>query len=470
MFILFLSALSTFSKPPSCCARANNLWIPGRYNDGFAFVAEGQCKSEATGARATVDVARRASARAPRDSACRARYQSAVPALAAQPLNLRNLDAQEMASALAPFGVAADVSRRVFAAVHRDGVDSLEAAQPRLRGLSLPAARRIDAAAVWPRLEVLERRRASDGFLKYLFRLADGPSIEAVRIPLPDPEAARALRAARAAGEAPRGLTALPTAKYTVCLSSQAGCALACDFCATGRLGGIRSLETWEILEQLRVVAAEADHPVRGAVFQGMGEPLLNYQSVTRAARVLSHPAGPAIAAKAITISTAGVVPAIRRYLDERQPYRLIFSLGAPNSAERALLMPIERRWPLPELMGAIRSYVEATRTRATIAYVAIGGVNTTPEHARQLAALLAGVKVKLNLIDVNDETGRYHPPTPDELEAFRDALAQEWGGPVVRRYSGGGEIGAACGTLSASRRGGASVDGPEGGRLPILP
>lgn len=426
-----------------------------------------RCKPEAI---ARLPETRRAPPRSGRDTRGVARYQSAVPPAVSQPLNLRNLDARELTDALAPFGVAADVSRRVFAAVHRDGVDSLELAQPRIRGLSLPVARRIDAAAVWPRLKVLERRLAGDGFLKYLFKLADGPSIEAVRIPLPDPEAARALRAARATGEAPRGLTTLPAAKYTVCVSSQAGCALACDFCATGRLGGIRSLETWEILEQVRVVAAEAEHPVRGVVFQGMGEPLLNYQSVTRAARVLSNPAGPAIAAKAITISTAGVVPAIRRYLDERQPYRLIFSLGAPTSVERAPLMPIEKRWPLTELMAAIRAYIDVTGTRATIAYVAIGGVNTTADHARQLAVLLDGLKVKLNLIDVNDETGRYHPPTSDEMGTFRDALAQYWGGPVVRRYSGGGEIGAACGTLSASQRGGAPVDGSEGLRLPILP
>jgi 23S rRNA (adenine2503-C2)-methyltransferase len=395
--------------------------------------------------------------------------RSTVSSPAERPLNLRNLDASEMAEALAPFGVSAEVCRRVFAAVHRDGVTSLEAAQQGIRGLSRATARSIDAVAIWPRLEVLERRRAEDGFLKYLFKLADGPSIEAVRIPLPAPAAARALRAARAAGEAPGGLSALPTAKYTVCLSSQAGCALACDFCATGRLGGIRSLETWEILEQLRVIAAEADHSVRGAVFQGMGEPLLNYHNVTRAARILSDPAGPAIGAKAISISTAGVVPSIRRYIDERQPYRLIFSLGAPTSAERAPLMPIEKRWPLPELMAAIRAYVEATGTRATIAYVAIGGVNTSPTHARQLGELLAGMKVKLNLIDVNDETGRYRPPGEGEFSAFRDALAQFWGGPVVRRYSGGGEIGAACGTLSASRKGGASVE-IAGARLPILP
>jgi len=375
-----------------------------------------------------------------------------------------------MATALAPFGVSAEVARRVFSAIHRDGAAALTPVQPTIRGLSLAAARAIDAAAVWPRLEVVERRRAADGFLKYLFKLPDGPEIEAVRIPLPDPAAARALREARLTGDAPAGLTALPTAKYTVCLSSQAGCALACDFCATGRLGGIRSLETWEILAQLHAIAREADHPVRGAVFQGMGEPLLNYANVVRAARILSDPAGPAIAAKAITISTAGVVPAIRKYVDEARPYRLIFSLGAPTSADRLPLMPIERRWPLPELMAAIRAYVDSTGTRATIAYVVIGGVNTSPEHARQLAALLGDLKVKLNLIDVNDETGRYRRASDDELRAFRDALGAAWGGPVVRRYSGGNDIGAACGTLSASRKGG--VGAPEttgGGRLPVL-
>ena len=148
-----------------------------------------------------------------------------------------------------------------------------------MRGLSHAAAAALEAACEWPDLEVLERRRSEDGFLKYLFKLPDGREIEAVRIPLPDPEAARALKERRRAGQA-APLEALPTAKYTVCLSSQVGCALACDFCATGRLGGIRSLKTWEILAQLRIIAREADHPVRGVVFMGMGEPLLNYDNV----------------------------------------------------------------------------------------------------------------------------------------------------------------------------------------------
>jgi 23S rRNA (adenine2503-C2)-methyltransferase len=372
------------------------------------------------------------------------------------PLNLRNLDEAALAAALASYGVTLPVARRVFARVHRDHATTLEG----VRGLAHAQARRIAADAVWPTLEVVERRRSADGFVKYLFRLPArpgetvGPAIEAVRIPLPAPEAARALKERRRAGLA-HGLEALPTAKYTVCLSSQAGCALACDFCATGRLGAIRSLETWEILAQVAAIAAEADHPVRGVVFMGMGEPLLNYENVIRAARILSSPPGRAIPAKGISISTAGVVPAIRRFTAEGHHFRLVISLGAPTSAERLALMPIEKRWPLDELLPALREYTAAAGGRLTVAYVTIGGVNTSPAHARALGALLAGLPVKVNLIDVSDDTGRYRPPTAEELAAFHQALDEALGAPVVRRYSGGQEIGAACGTLAGTRSGG---------------
>jgi 23S rRNA (adenine2503-C2)-methyltransferase len=374
-------------------------------------------------------------------------------------LDLRNLDRQELAAAVAPLGVGPDVAGRLFAHVHRDGATSVSfsgAAGGPVRGLSRASAAALDAACVWPALTVVDRRRAADGFVKYLFRTADGHDIEAVRIPLPEPAAARALKERRRAGQA-EALEALPTAKYTVCLSSQVGCALACDFCATGRLGGIRSLKTWEILAQLRQIAAEADRPVRGVVFMGMGEPLLNYENVVRAARIMSDPAGPAIAAKAISISTAGVLPAIRRFTAEGHHFRLILSLGAPTSEARRLLMPIENRWPLAEVMAAMRDHAAARGQRVTLAYVVIGGVNATPEHARALGGLVAGARVKLNLIDVTDETGKYRRATPAELAAFRDAL-DALGVPVVRRYSGGAEIGAACGTLAATQQGGALI------------
>ncbi len=373
-------------------------------------------------------------------------------ATAAAPLNLRNVDRATLAATVAPFGVDGTIAARIFARLHRDGAVGLPPGS--VRGLSHAAGAALDAACEWPELEVLERRRAEDGFLKYLFKLPDGREIEAVRIPLPDPEASRALKARRRAGQA-ASLEALPTAKYTVCLSSQVGCALACDFCATGRLGGIRSLKTWEILAQLQVIAREADHPVRGVVFMGMGEPLLNYENVIRAARIMSDPAGPAIGAKAISISTAGVLPAIRRFTAEGHHYRLILSVGAPTSEERRRLMPIEDRWPLADVMAAMRDHAAARGQRVTLAYVVIGGVNATPAHAQALGALIGETRVKLNLIDVTDDTGRYRRATSEELSAFRDAL-DALGVPVVRRYSGGSDIGAACGTLAATRRGGA--------------
>jgi 23S rRNA (adenine2503-C2)-methyltransferase len=365
---------------------------------------------------------------------------------------LRDLDWPALRDRLAEHGVGERVARKVFARVHRDWATSLDDMA------ALPAQLRRDLAREdpFPDLTVVERRRAADGFVKYLCRLADGAEIEAVRIPLPDPAEARALKARRRRGEA-HGLVELPTAKYTVCISSQVGCALGCAFCATGRLGFARNLATWEMLAQVHAIRREADRPVRGVLFLGMGEPLLNYDNVLAAARILSHPAGLAISADGISISTAGVVPAMRRFVAERPPFRLMISLAAPTSAARLPLMPVERRWPLPELAAAVRAYAEASRSRVTLAYVGISGVNMDRQAGRELAALFAGVRVKVNLIDVNDATGRFAPPTDAEVAELRDELSRH-GIPLVRRYAGGRHIGAACGTLAATRAGGVVI------------
>ncbi|HEX7505229.1 MAG TPA: hypothetical protein VF550_00555, partial [Polyangia bacterium] len=172
-----------------------------------------------------------------------------------------------MHQALAAYGVGERVARKVFARVHAQWAQSLDD----LEQLPAEVRRTLAREVHYPDLEVVERRRADDGFVKYLFRLPDGAQIEAVRIPLPDPADARALKEKRRRGEA-EGLVALPTAKYTVCISSQVGCALACAFCATGGLGFSRNLATWEMLAQVQAIVAEADHPIRGVLFLGMGE------------------------------------------------------------------------------------------------------------------------------------------------------------------------------------------------------
>ncbi len=333
---------------------------------------------------------------------------------------LTNLLPDELAPLLAPLGVVASDSRRIYAHHVQHGRRHWQ-----VRGVARLKLAKVAAAIETPTLEVVDRQRSAvDGFTKYLFRLHDGHLIEAVRIPLFD-------------------------TKYVVCISSQVGCALACAFCATGKMGFTRNLETWEIVEQVRIVRDEADRPVRGVVFMGMGEPLLNYDNVVRAGRIMSHPSGLAIDGRKITISTAGVVPAIRRFTQDRLPFRLAVSLTAGTTPRRRSLMPVENTWPLPELMAAVREHAKVTRDRVTLEYVAISGVNCSAEDAAALIELLRGIPIRFNIIEVNDATGQFQPPTADELAAFRTAL-QPLGQPIVRRYSGGKDVNAGCGMLAA--------------------
>jgi 23S rRNA (adenine2503-C2)-methyltransferase len=276
-------------------------------------------------------------------------------------------------------------------------------------------------------LEVVERATdPSDGFVKYLFRLHDGALAEAVRIPL----------------EAP--------GKFTVCISSQAGCAMGCSFCATGRLGLIRNLEPWEIVAHWMAVRDEAPGVVTGALFQGQGEPLHNYAAVMKAASILAHPCGGRIAAKNITISTVGLVPQILRFARERQPYRLIVSLTSAIDERRRSMLPSASAWPVRELADAVREYQQSAGGRATIAWVVLGGINTGADEVAALRTLFDGLPLRLNLIDVNDaRPDGFRRATEAELSSFRDEL-RTLGIPIVRRYSGGAAKHAACGMLAA--------------------
>jgi len=347
-------------------------------------------------------------------------------------LNLKSLSLPELEAALASLGPSRTAVLKVFAGVFAHARPSVEAIAsapqvPRKVGDHLRAHAELTS------LRVVEKRAADDGFVKYLFESPLGGRVEAVRIPLFDE-------------------------KYIVCVSSQVGCALACDFCMTGKMGFKRNLRTWEIIDQVMQIRAEADRPVRGVVFMGMGEPLLNYSETVRAAQILCHPAGLAISGKAITFSTAGTVPQIRRYIREGHPYRLAFSVTSAIPEKRLQVMPVERTHPLPELVEAIREYTSVRRERAMIAYVAIAGFNLGREDAEALRDVFAGIPIKVDLIDVTDPTGKYQPPDAEELKAFRDHL-QIVGAPIGRRYSGGKEIGAACGTLAATRYGGTVIE-----------
>jgi 23S rRNA (adenine2503-C2)-methyltransferase len=213
-----------------------------------------------------------------------------------------------------------------------------------------------------------------------------------------------------------------------------------------------RNLETWEIIDQFiqaRETARALGRRVSGVVFMGMGEPFLNYDRVLAAAELLRCPYGGSIAAKAITISTVGLVPEIDRYTTEGHKYRLSISLGAATDEKRAWLVPVAARTPVAEVMAAASRHAWAHRERIMLAYVCISGANVGEDDARALGELIGETPVRLDLIDVTDPSGRFRPPGPDELRAFRDALTRFVGQPVVRRYSGGKDILAACGTLA---------------------
>ena len=340
-------------------------------------------------------------------------------------MNVFGLLPDDLAARLRAHGVAVrdGEARRIVAHAVARGRDGFPSSRPVPRRVEDAVTRLIDRR----RLEIVERATdPSDGFVKYLFRLHDGLFVEAVRIPLLD--------------------------GFTVCVSTQAGCAMGCDFCATGRLGFARHLEAWEIVAQFIAVRDEAPGEVTGAVFQGQGEPLHNYDAVMRAAEILAHPCGGRISAKAITISTVGLVPAIHRFARERRPYRLIVSMTSAIDARRRSLLPVAGAWPAAELAGAVRTYQRAAGGRVTIAWVVLGGINTGADEVEALRALFEGVPLRLNLIDVNDaRPNSYRRASPEELDAFRDAL-RTLGIPVVRRYSGGAARHAACGMLAGKR------------------
>ncbi len=332
-------------------------------------------------------------------------------------LHLAGQDARALA---ARAGIALDDARRILGAVIGRG-EGLR----RARNVRREVLDRVEALATPGALAELHRVDAADGFRKYLMACPDGARIEAVRIPLFDTH-------------------------HVACLSSQAGCAMACAFCATGTLGLTRSLASWEMVAQLLHLRADSARPITGVVFMGQGEPFANYDAVIDAAYALCDPSGARIDARRISISTAGLVPQIRRFTAEGHKFRLCVSLNAATPEKRRALMPIEKAWPLDELVEAVREHA-AAQGRVTLEYVMLAGVNTGEEDAEALGRLLRGIPVKLNPIAVNDATGRFRAPTEPEWNEFRDRLARHLPGqPIVRRYSGGQDQHAACGMLAS--------------------
>ena len=235
--------------------------------------------------------------------------------------------------------------------------------------------------------------------------------------------------------------------RHTLCVSSQVGCPIDCQFCATGKMGLLRNLSAGEIVNQFLTVQRLAQQPITNVVVMGMGEPMLNYEELLQACYILSDEEGPNLAQKHIVISTSGLIPKIQRFMQEGHKFRLAISLNATTDEVRERLMPLNRKWPIADLLAAAKEYALASKQLVTFEYVLLAGVNDSVNDAKRLRQLLRDIPCKLNLIPFNAVDENFRRPSNDAIEAFYQQL-QGLEIPVMIRWSKGDDIDAACGQL----------------------
>lgn len=342
--------------------------------------------------------------------------------------NLKDHSLEVLRQRLAAEGLPGYRADQIAGWLYGRGVDDLHEMTDLGRDLRKDLARRWEARA----LEIVHTEQSLDGTLKGVLRAADGALLEAVLIPEEE--------------------------RTTLCVSTQVGCPLACSFCATGAMGLTRNLRTSEIVDQICRMREllPAGRRISNVVFMGMGEPLLNLSNVLEAVRILLHPKAFGLAPRRVTVSTSGVVPKIAELL-EQVPVNLAVSLHATTDAVRDVLVPLNRRFPLAELFGALRRLPRLSRRHPIFfEYTLMAGVNDREEDAGRLVTLLRGLPAKVNLIPMNPHADApYRPPAPEVASHFMGLLVRG-GLTTTLRRSRGQDIDAACGQLANRRRTGA--------------
>jgi 23S rRNA (adenine2503-C2)-methyltransferase len=343
------------------------------------------------------------------------------------PVNFHDLTREALRLEVVRLGFSPVHAARLWAYVYLEGIEDW-AAMP-----ELPARFRDRAAErfAFTRLPVATETHSADGFTrKYLLALPDDRRIETVLMRY--------------------------TGRVTACISTQAGCAMGCVFCATGQMGFARHLTTAEIVAQaLHVdrVLRETGERLRNIVLMGMGEPLHNYDNVMAATEILCDSAGLSIGTKQFTLSTVGVVPGILRLADEGRPINLAVSLHGATQAERAALVPVAKKWPLEELMDSCRHFIAKQQRRIFYEWTLIEGKNDTVEQAHAVGRLLQGQLAQVNLIPLNPTAGYGGVPTGQEAARRFQEVLREYGLPSTIRQRRGIDIAAGCGQLATARR-----------------
>ena len=334
--------------------------------------------------------------------------------------DLAELELQELEAALATRGGEPFHARQMYRWIHKRGVTDIDKMTDLSR--TLRARLREDVEISTP--SIVGDEQSVDGTRKLVLQLRDGRRIESVFIP--------------------------DTPAMTFCISTQVGCAMACDFCLTGKMGLVRHLTAGEIAGQVRVLAAATGmlDTSFNIVLMGMGEPLHNYDNTMKALRMLHSTYGLAVSPRRVTLSTVGIVPALERLGREALMPNLAISLHATTDEQRTALVPPNRKYPLAAILDACRLFPLKNRSRITFEYVMLDGVNDTPDDARRLVTLLNGIKAKVNLIPLNPAPGiPYDRPSDDRVDRFAQILADRHITVSVRK-SRGRDIRAACGQL----------------------
>jgi len=351
--------------------------------------------------------------------------EALVEPSAAAPLDFYDYPYAELTKLLVDrFDATPYRATQLFEWAYRQGVSDLSA----MTNISRELRETLALNLAFPKAKIHERQISQDGTRKYVFEVEDGALVESVMIKQPN--------------------------RMTLCVSSQVGCAMACAFCRTGTMGLKRNLSTSEIIRQVVAVIEDAKNfgdSFQNIVFMGMGEPLHNFNGVTRAVKILTDPHGFGMSPRKITVSSVGLVPAIKKLAASDVEVSLAVSLNATTDEIRSTIMPINDRFPIAELLQTIREFPLGPRKSVTIEYVMLHGINDSLEDLKRLPKILRGLRVKVNLIPYNENAGLGFKMPPKEWVHTWQRSLNATGLQATIRWSKGADIKAACGQLATT-------------------